>query len=195
MSKIIAISGYAGSGKDEAAKALVEERGYQRIAFADVLRDVSYALDPYVRIEGRSYVDYFKAEFVRLQRVVDEFGWDYAKNNFQDVRRTLQRLGTEAGRDILGTNIWVDTAFGRTDEGTNIVVTDCRFENEAAATVSLGGIVVRIERHGVGPRNDHPSEHGLKNWPFDAYVINNGTIEELRASMLSLDDSLDRNAI
>ena len=33
--EIIGLSGYARSGKDEAAKVLVEELGFPRVAFAD----------------------------------------------------------------------------------------------------------------------------------------------------------------
>jgi dephospho-CoA kinase len=44
---IVGISGYARSGKDEAAKALVE-MGFERRAFADKLREFLLALNPMV---------------------------------------------------------------------------------------------------------------------------------------------------
>ena len=40
--EIVGLSGYARSGKDEAAKVLVEEFGFTRVAFADKLREVLY---------------------------------------------------------------------------------------------------------------------------------------------------------
>lgn len=195
MSKIISLSGYAGSGKDEAAKALVEERGYQRIAFADVLRDVAYAIDPYVQVPADDPPEFFGLEYIRLQRVINTYGWDYAKNRIEDVRRLLQRIGTEAGRDILGTDIWVETAFGRTEEGTNLVVTDCRFPNEATATKSRGGVVARIHRPGVGPRNSHPSETSLDGWDFDFHIENESSIDVLRAQAIAIDDWLNAHSI
>lgn len=41
---LIGLVGYAGSGKDEAAKYLVEERGFTRVAFADPLKAVASAI-------------------------------------------------------------------------------------------------------------------------------------------------------
>jgi dephospho-CoA kinase len=49
--QLIGLSGYARSGKDEAAKVLIEEFGFKRIAFADKLRDFLYALDPIVAVK------------------------------------------------------------------------------------------------------------------------------------------------
>jgi len=176
---IVGISGFAGVGKDKAAEALVKH-GYTRIAFADVLRDIAIAIDPYVElwgdIEGEPWYD--NTDFYRLGYVINAIGWDKAKNEHPDVRRLLQRLGTEAGRDILGENIWVDTAFGRTD-ADKIVVTDVRFPNEAEGIRARGGVVVRLHRPGVGPRNDHPSELALVDYPFDYHIDNDGTIEDL----------------
>lgn len=172
---IIGLNGFAGSGKDEAAKALVAA-GFTRIAFADVLRDMAYAMDPYVLETIESDGDMFI--FRRLSKVVDNYGWDFAKNNFPDVRRTLQRLGTDAGRDILGENIWINTAFNRAN-AADIVVTDVRFPNEAESIQARGGKVVRIERPGLARVNDHPSETSLLDYPFDVTIVNDGTIDDL----------------
>lgn len=182
MSNIIGLAGFAGSGKDEAAKALVG-LGYRRIAFADVLREMALAIDPFVfeRAEGDGDIYIFR----RLSAVIQNYGWDDAKNEFPDVRRLLQRLGTEAGRDILGENIWVDTALGR-ETTDKLVVTDVRFPNEVEGVRKRGGIVVQIQRPGVGPRNDHASETSLLNYEFDAVIVNNGTIDELHEKMINL---------
>lgn len=178
MTKIIGLSGYAGSGKDSAADALAAA-GYERVAFADALRDVAYAIDPYVECRvGRGGDFPTPPQFERLQDIINANGWDYCKNNIPDVRRLLQRLGTEGGRDILGDNIWIDTAFSRATND-KIVVTDCRFTNETDAIRARGGVVVRIHRPGVGPRNDHTSELALVDYPFDYHIDNDGTLEEL----------------
>lgn len=41
---LIGLSGFAGAGKDEVAKVLVERHGFTRVAFADPLKDVARAL-------------------------------------------------------------------------------------------------------------------------------------------------------
>lgn len=171
---IIGLSGYARSGKDEAAKVLVEEFGFKRVAFADKLREFLYVLNPDIRSEsGYDVWD--------VQGVIDHYGWDgYKEGEYaQPIRQYLQRLGTEAGRQVLWDSIWIDAALHDVNQFDNIVVTDCRFPNEAGAIRERGGMVWRINRDGVGPANDHPSETSLDNYPdFHQYLSNDGTLTE-----------------
>lgn len=175
---IIGLSGYARSGKDEAAKVLVEKYGFERIAFADKLRDFLYALNPKV---GRKWL--FRE--VRLRDVIDEYGWDGYKESkhVSEIRPLLQRLGTEAGRNVLWDSIWIDAAFHGLDPAGNYVVTDCRFPNEAEAVRERGGSVVRITRSGVGPANGHASETSLDDYEFDYRIDNSGTLEEYHTAI------------
>lgn len=168
---LVGLSGYAQSGKDTAANAL-RELGYERIAFADVLRSAVYALNPLLP-DGR-----------RVQDIVDEMGWDRAKVNFTEVRTLLQRMGTEVGRNLLGDNIWVDTALRNLSDDGKYVVTDCRFPNEAEAICSRGGVVFRVIRPGVERANDHPSETSLDDYDFDGILLNDGTLEEFSQSVV-----------
>jgi hypothetical protein len=186
---IIGLSGYARSGKDEAAKVLVEQFGFERIAFADKLRDFLYALNPIVDINvvvhpfddenGKLRLGY-EPQNVRLKEVIDRNGWDgYKETRYgAEIRGLLQRLGTEAGRNVLWDSIWIDAAFHGLDPAGNYVVTDCRFPNEAEAVRSRNGAVVRITRSGVGPANGHASETSLDDYEFDYRIDNSGTLEE-----------------
>lgn len=167
MNHLIGLSGYAQSGKDTAA-AVLREVGYERIAFADILRSAVYALNPLMP-NGE-----------RVQDVIDEMGWDEAKVNFTEIRTLLQKMGTEVGRNLLGENIWVDAALAGLDNSRKYVITDCRFPNEANAIRERGGIVIRIARAGVTKANDHPSETSLDNYDFDAILFNDGTLEDFR---------------
>jgi hypothetical protein len=176
--KLVGLSGYARSGKDTVAEILVEQCGYQRVAFADKLRQALYELNPVVGHENEMYG---LLGLVYLQDIIDEYGWDGVKSTRYgpEVRRLLQRLGTEAGRNVLGNNIWVDAALNDLDDQGRYVFTDCRFVNEATAITELGGQVWRVNRPGVGPANDHISEIGLDDWNFDFTVSNDGTIQQL----------------
>lgn len=190
---LIALSGYARSGKDTLAKALIKNHGFERVSFADKLREALYALNPQVgpnvlvadlHTSGSEGSIHFKNESAFLQDVIEEYGWDgYKETTYgAEIRRLLQRLGTETGRQVLGENIWVEAAFkGAQEEGVvkNLVVTDCRFPNEAQAVKDRGGYIVRIDRPGVNPANAHESETGLDRWAFDAYVYNNRDVAEL----------------
>ena len=65
--EIIALSGFARAGKDEAAKVLVEEFGFKQVAFADKLRDFLYAMNPLCSDQNG---------WVTVKEVIDKFGWD-----------------------------------------------------------------------------------------------------------------------
>jgi len=177
---IIGLSGFARTGKDTVATLLAEEYGFERLAFADKLREFLYALNPvvsvqYATIQGRPFPTF-------LQNVIDEFGWDgYKETKYKDeVRRLLQRLGTEAGRQTLYDTVWIDSAFDGVT-GDKIAVTDPRFYNEFDAIRERDGIIWRIERPGVGPLNNHASETEATDYPhFTATILNDGSIEDLR---------------
>lgn len=173
--QIVGLCGYARSGKDCAAQALIAD-GFERIAFADAVREALLALDPDLAYDGAN-----------PQSVVDAvtlYGWDRAKGE-RDMRRLLQRMGTEAGRNIHGPDCWVNIARRKIEATTaNVVLTDVRFPNEAAMVRELGGHVIRIDRPGVGPVNGHASE-ALAFEP-DAVIENSGTVEELHAKVREL---------
>lgn len=173
MKQIICLSGFARSGKDEAAKVLIEKHGFTRVAFADKLRDMLYALNPYV-------VEHVYNAAVPLQTVIDRYGWNgYKSSEYEtDIRRLLQRLGTEAGRQTLWDTIWIDAALAGV-EADKIVVTDGRFFNEFDAVRERGGTVWRIERPGVEARNSHASETEAVGYPhFEYRLDNDGSVED-----------------
>lgn len=67
-------------------------------------------------------------------------------------RLLLQLLGTEAGRQIIHPNIWVNALFSTYEEeitfsfGSQWIITDVRFPNEAQAIKDKGGILIRVNR-------------------------------------------------
>lgn len=172
---ILGITGYSGVGKDEAAKVLTRECGFQRIAFADPMREILYAMNPWVSVAG--------GELTRVSYFVDVEGWDDAKRKHSEIRQLLQRLGTEGGRKVLGDNIWIDTAMRKALDFERVVFTDCRFENEAEAIRNAGGQIIRITRPGVEPINGHVSDKGLADEWITYNIHNDGTIEDLHAKI------------
>lgn len=175
MSKLIGLSGYARAGKDSVADVL----GFRRVSFADPMRKALYALNPIVR--------WYDLEYWRVQDVIDKYGWDgYKKSPFaEELRSLLQRFGTEVGREQFGANFWVDQAMRLVEtyrfQDFDVVLTDVRFPNEAEAIRAAGGVVWRVRRPNVFPANDHVSEVGLDDWPFDRFIDNNGSLEDLEA--------------
>lgn len=177
LNMVIGLTGYAQSGKDTAARHLIENYGFTRVAFADKLREAMYTLNPEIK------TGWVKRE--RLQDIVDDVGWENAKLGYPEVRRLLQVFGTEVGRMMFGENVWVDVAAKDIVERNldNVVLTDVRFQNEAAWVKSQGGIIVRINRSGVGPVNGHISDSGIDAMSVDFVVPNDGTIEALYAGL------------
>ncbi|MEU3708981.1 hypothetical protein [Streptomyces catenulae] len=178
---LIGFAGAAGSGKDTAACCLVE-LGWRRKAFADPVRDMLYAVNP-VLIDPLS-----EAGTTTVATEVDQHGWEYVKREFPEARGYLQRLGTEAGRQVLGAEVWVDALFRDYETWTEpVVVTDVRFPNEADAIRERGGLVVEIRRpsQALIEGSDHISENALAHWDFDATILNT-SLEGLRASTTAL---------
>lgn len=144
---LVALTGYAGAGKDALGKILVENHGFVRVAFADAIKRHALAL-----------------------------GWDGQKD--ERGRKFLQTLGTEVVR-AYNPNFWVETAMKEAVQHECVVITDCRFCNEVEAVKTNGGVVVRVERPGVGPANEHLSENELGPDDCDLRILNSGTLEDL----------------
>lgn len=179
MSQTIGLTGYAGSGKDTAAEALLAI-GWERRAFADPLRDGLLALDPLVCVgDGRN------EGYVRLSYLVRTEGWDNAKRQYGEVRRLLQVYGTEAGRNIHGQDCWIKAARATMLPGVDYVFTDVRFPNEVEMIHQAGGIVIRIDRTGVEAVNAHVSDD-IGGLLVDFVIVNDGSVARLHNRLLSL---------
>lgn len=180
---LIGLSGYARTGKNAAAKIL-EDYGFRSIAFADKVREALLVLNPIVGFGPNGVI--------RVSHAIEEYGWEGVKKTQLggNVRGMLQGLGTDVGRNMFGENVWVDATFLGINQFDRNVVTDVRFENEVRAIYNRGGVVVRIERPGVGPANDHSSENELSTYPFEYTINNAGTLDNLRNSLVNLLDNL-----
>lgn len=173
---LIGLTGFAGCGKDTAAGFLVRDHGFTRVALADPLRQMLYALNPIVGARG--------GVAVRVADLVDELGWDAAKREHQEIRALLQRLGTEAGRAVLGERVWVDLGMLRARCVNHAIITDVRYMNEAHAILDSGGEVWRITRPGVGPVNGHVSDAGLPDEVITRTILNDGSLSDLAYAVL-----------
>jgi len=187
MPKLIGLHGWGGSGKDAAAQFLVEQ-GWERRAFADPLRDLALAADPIVSVDKKWIFDdgtdnENEVDGWRYSDSIKYYGYDEAKNH-DDFRGFLQRLG-DGARATFGANFWVEQATARIF--TDTVWTDVRYSNEGQAIRDLGGMVIKIERPGVGPANDFEAkEHSMEGFDFDVELMNSGTLDDLRSTILTI---------
>lgn len=119
------------------------------------------------------------------------------------VREFLQKLGTDAIRNGLHTQTWVNALFVDYLEeeffipdvysmmprmrAPNWIITDMRFPNEMDAIMKRGGITIRVDRFkssedhaGPGGTHLHSSEIALDNHnKFHYRIANSGTLEDL----------------
>ena len=189
---IIGLTGRLGSGKDtvfERMSAIFPET-YVRQSFADPLKESIAALFGVSLYE----LEVFKRDpdsVVVLGDDAQEKGDLVSPTVIFTMREFMQRYGTEAHRDIFGTDFWVDTAMRkiqeyvpqpwqgkRDDHAPTFVFTDVRFDNEAEAIRARGGEIWEVR----GPDEDtgsHASEAGI-----DPYFIT-----------LTIDNTVRRNRI
>ena len=183
---IIALSGYGTCGKDSVADILVEDYGFAKYAWADTLRLAASELNPIVDLDQN-------LRPVRYNDALAECGYNEAKVRYPEVRNVLQRLGTEVGRNLIDDNVWVDATINRIGRerslADNIVIPDTRFKNEAHAVKLRSeskNYIVRVNRPGVGPAGDHPSETNLDDFEFNYVINNDGTLDDLRVRVEEL---------
>lgn len=187
---VFGVAGLMGSGKDTVAKFIAEEYDAKIIHFADPIYESAKRLNPYVLYDTSP---------IRLMDLIDKIGWDKAKRTSFEVRRLLQIIGTECGRNIHGEDCWIELAADKIrrlfDRNSNefadpacVLIPDVRFHNEAAFIKSIGMEVLYVERPGLAddtPEMQHISEqHGQELKLLCKIIKNDGTLDNLKAKVL-----------
>jgi hypothetical protein len=216
---LIGVSGYMGSGKDtvgEIIKYLTSPEAIRKGSFSKC-NEMGYAYDtiwsiekfaaklklvaqiltgvPAYKFEDRKFKE---SEMPSEWNILEQSG-RYKTSKPMTYRTLLQRLGTEAMRNGLHTNVWVNALFAdyknfHTDkfsvrqglvkpEYPNWIITDMRFPNEFDAVKKRGGITIYVHRPDTHSLQSmigvHESETALDNHQFDYAIINHGSIEDL----------------
>jgi hypothetical protein len=102
-------------------------------------------------------------------------------------RHAMQTLGTEWGRNLIGTNLWATVWMHRFSEAVRksargVVVDDVRFETEAELIRSLGGTLWHVHR-GEWSDDPHPSEMEMRSIDCGVVIDNTGPIADLLMSV------------
>lgn len=190
MKKIIALSGWKGSGKDTLAEYLIQKYYTQRFAFADELKN-SVAAEfgiPRHHMDDVKYKDQpiltmpVKPQDPFSQHVVDFMKDEFKENNGQPywTPRALCILKGSTNRTV-NSGYWVEKVIDRIHLAyANLcVITDMRYLSEMNQLYHEFGkdiTFIRVERFDNSPSND-PSERDLDDAPFDYYVDNSSTKE------------------
>lgn len=168
---IIGLSGYAKSGKDTVASMIRDiDDSFQIKKFSGKLKEIGTILTGIP-------THLFESQNFKEQNLP---GWDMT------VREFLQKLGTDAIRDGLHENAWVNALFADYKQGDNWIITDVRFPNEIDMVRKYGGITVRVNRQGISPVNAHPSETALDGYIYDFAIQNYSSVEVLSTNVSGL---------
>lgn len=167
---LVAFAGYAGTGKDTAALALIE-RGYQRRCFGDVIKDL---FDPLVR----QHLGFSAHTGDRRQKA--------------QIRELLVH-GGEAFYDVVSQRFF-DGVDDLIDQDRRVVNTRLCRPPEAKEWRRRGGIVLELVRPGCGPAEPMEAQWleeiralGL----IAATLVNDGDVATLHAAVLR-EAGLDR---
>jgi len=168
--KLIALTGLPRSGKDTVAAWLIAHHGFTKMAFADPLKKAAAILLDRTEDEANGI------NFDR-EAIMPEWGFS--------MRWFLQRFGTECMRNQIDPDFWLKRMdlellswAGVQAAMAKIVITDCRFPNEAATVRNRGGKIVEIRRPGL-VASDHVSDSMTFLEPDDYVIYNHGTLTEL----------------
>ena len=171
---LVGLVGPIGAGKTTLAQRLVDQWGFTRIGFADVLkaevaRTIPQTLRAYVRA---IYPDIAEENVLgHIHRLL----W-VKRDDFS--RSLLQEWGTELRR-AEDPDYWVRQWANQARGLPRVVADDVRFPNEAQMIHTLGGSLVRVQRASSTVAALHASETALADWhAVDHHLVNDGTIEE-----------------
>lgn len=164
---LVGLTGNKGSGKSSVA-ALLHNFGYlpKVVAFAAPMKEMLLTLGvPYDNLYGSL-----------KEEPLPQFGGVTG-------RYLMQTLGTEWGRNLICTDLWIrafeNTVKRELERGVLVVCDDVRFVEEYECIQRLGGKIVKIERPGLTNSDMHESE----NIPNDAWecetLVNDSTLTDL----------------
>lgn len=196
---ILGLGGYAESGKDAFADAMIQhDPRWSKTYMSYSLEQALLVLDPYVPIfiedDYKRFPNVYGAEgWEQYSHLHERVGYGPSKMN-PEVRRLLQMLGTQVGRNMFGDNVWVDKMLEIASQNEFTIVTGIRYRNEIDAIIANQGITAWVSRPGVGPINSHTSDNSLGPEDFEIEIVNNSTLEKLAEMAEEFSDAVFNQA-
>jgi len=189
---IIGICGLISCGKGTVSDILVDDHNFEKISFADKLKDaVSLMFDwPRDMLEGETPDS-------RYWREQEDTFWTKETGRSVTPRLVLQEFGTDCMRNGFYDGVWVSFVKKTIvdNPNKNFVIPDVRFENEVEVIKDMGGKVWCVKRGpdpvwfrqyqdlGIEPTDVHPSEWRWAKASFEHNIYNEGTIADLKSQV------------
>lgn len=177
---IIGISGRMGSGKDTVAKMIQEIDAKYRGEETSIweIKKYASALKKIASILTGVPETMFEIPEFKEKNMPEN--WRNTNGYLMTYREFLQRLGTEAVRNNIHHNAWVNALMSSCTYKDNWIITDVRFHNEMDAIKKKNGIIIRVTRSDQDHKSYHISENALDSETFDFVIENEGGLTELR---------------
>lgn len=177
---IIGISGRMGSGKDTVAKMIQEIDAKYRVEETSIweIKKYASALKKIASILTGVPETMFEVPEFKEKNMPEN--WRNTNGYLMTYREFLQRLGTEAVRNNIHHNAWVNALMSSCTYKDNWIITDVRFHNEMDAIKKKNGIIIRVTRSDQDHKSYHISENALDSETFDFVIENEGGLTELR---------------
>lgn len=165
-------------GKDTVAHFLTQQHGFMAFSFADPLKRAAQIIFGLTDDE---------MDDCNKTKRIERWGMSF--------REICQKLGTEAGRQVFGEDLWIkrwELEYRFFADKADVVVRDVRFDNEAERIRKNGGVIVHIYRDhpdtDMGAASGHASEAGVKIELGDRILNNDGSLNDLahKVNMLVL---------
>lgn len=175
MTILIGITGAARAGKDTLASIFVQQ-GLRQMTFAEPIKAIASL------VSGEPLSNFY----------ADDLKEQHSEALGMTRRRAMQLIGTDMFREAFGPNVWARCSMAEWEKRGKpaTVLSDVRYDNEAQAIRSAGGLVIRIVRpDNVGLTGEaalHSSERGVSDDLVDIEIVNDGTIGELKHEALKV---------
>lgn len=198
---LIGVHGVSRSGKDTCCEYLQDTYNFEIRSFGDKMREIAYETNPIVGCRSElTWDEDIKAEIheavpVYYADLIDSIGYEAAKDQYPEVVSFLQRFATEGLRECVDNLFWVKLATRDLVSGQSYCWKDTRFPDEGDFIRSLGGFVIKIERPGYGPVNDHKADRSLEDYDFDFIINNNGSLAHFYAQIDTMMDRIEKTLV
>lgn len=186
---IIAISAKKQHGKDCVANIIQEltNNKFRVVKFADKLKDFVCDLISCTRSD-------LENEEFKNTPLGDE--WDFLDNDCIKQKMTprllLQKIGTDALRDNVHKNIWVNSTLSSYKENYFWLITDLRFLNEIEGLSKFNSYTIRVNRPSIKYCDEHESETALDNYKnFNYFIENDSDLDSLKEKVKEILSELE----
>ena len=168
MPRLIGLTGYKRAGKNTVARMIAETLAVdgltsRELSFAEPLKRVVHIVFG-VPMEWMQDGDKTEPTCVRWEDLPDFYRFYYpGKTGCLNVRELLQIVGTDLFRERFYRHVWIDVAQREFRESKQdvVIITDCRFEDEAAFICAERGEVWAVHGKEYEKQDLHISEKSV----------------------------------